>query len=195
MGVGKERGRFMGSIRKIEVTTGVWWVEVAAVNLRILCGCPADVVKHLMKRGLIAPTECAGIAYETGPNAILLSDVMVQNGTFANLGEFPVLQMLYRQGMIIPDHPGNTGEKPLLIGSAEQVRAQLQYIYRGNYGLISEDELIEAGASAQQAKDLMRMKLKFAFGRIRHPQELLDILTVDAEPVEIRGGEIGRAHV
>ena len=188
MGVGKERGRFMGSIRKIEVTTGVWWVEVAAANLRILCGCPADVVKHLMKRGLIAPAECAGIAYETGPNAILLSDVMVQNGTFANLGEFPVLQMLYRQGMIIPDHPGNTGEKPLLIGSAEQVRAQLQYIYRGNYGLISEDELIEAGASAQQAKDLMRMKLKFAFGRIRHPQELLDILTVDAEPVAIRGG-------
>ena len=178
----------MGSIRKIEVTTGVWWVEVADVNLRVLCGCPADVVKHLMKRGLVAQVESGGMFYESGPNAILLSDVMVQNGTFANLGEFPVLQMLYRQGMIIPDHPGNTGDKPLLIGSVEQVRAQLQYIYRGNYGLISEDELMEAGASAQQAKDLMRMKLKFAFGRIRHPQELLDTLTVEAEPVEIRGG-------
>ena len=33
----------------------------------------------------------------------------------------------------------------------------------------------------------MRMKLKFAFGRIRHPQELLDTLNVEAEPVEIRG--------
>ena len=30
---------------------GVWWVEIAAANLRILCGCPADAVKHLMKRG------------------------------------------------------------------------------------------------------------------------------------------------
>ena len=178
----------MGSIRKVEVTTGVWWVEVAAVNLRVLCGCPADVVKHLMKRGLISQIEAGGKTFETGPNAILLSDVMVQNGTFANLGEFPVLQMLYRQGMIIPDHPGNTGEKPLLIGSAEQVRAQLQYIYRGNYGLINEDELIEAGADPQQAKDLMRMKLKFAFGRIRHPQELLDTLNVDADPAEIRDG-------
>jgi len=178
----------MGSIDKAEVTTGVWWVEVAEANLRILCGCPADVVKHLMKRGLISTVERDGVSYETGPNAILLSDVMVQNGTFSNLGEFPVLQMLYRQGMIIPDHPGNTGAKPLLIGSAEQVRAQLQYIYRGNYGLINEEELIEAGATAQQAKDLMRMKLKFAFGRIRHPQELLDTLNVDAEPVEIRGG-------
>ncbi len=178
----------MGSIKKAEVTTGVWWVEIAEANLRILCGCPADVVKHLMKRGLITTVERDGVSYETGPNAILLSDVMVQNGTFSNLGEFPVLQMLYRQGMIIPDHPGNTGAKPLLIGSAEQVRAQLQYIYRGNYGLINEEELIEAGATAQQAKDLMRMKLKFAFGRIRHPQELLDTLNVDAEPVEIRGG-------
>ncbi|MGE4280606.1 MAG: cyclic nucleotide-binding domain-containing protein, partial [Magnetospirillum sp.] len=177
----------MGSIKKAEVTTGVWWVEIAEANLRILCGCPADVVKHLMKRGLITTVERDGVSYETGPNAILLSDVMVQNGTFSNLGEFPVLQMLYRQGMIIPDHPGNTGAKPLLIGSAEQVRAQLQYIYRGNYGLINEEELIEAGATAQQAKDLMRMKLKFAFGRIRHPQELLDTLNVDAEPVEIRG--------
>ena len=177
----------MGSMRKIEVTPGVWWVEVPAAGLRVLCGCPADAVKHLMKRGLIAPTEEGGVLFETGPNAILLSDVMVQNGTFSNLGEFPVLQMLYRQGMIVPDHPGNTGEKPLLIGSAEQVRAQLQYIYRGNYGLVSEAELLEAGASPRRARDLMRMKLKFAFGRIRHPQDLLDTLVVEAEPVRLRG--------
>ena len=178
----------MQSIRKIEVSTGVWWVEVPAADVRVLCGCPADAVKHLMKRGLIAPTEADGVAFETGPNVILLSDVMVQNGTFANLGEFPVLQMFYRQGMIIPGHPGNTGIKPLIIGSPEQVLAQLQYIYRGNYGLISEDELVEAGATAEQARERMRLKLKFAFGRICHPSEIIDTLAVEGEAVDIRGG-------
>ncbi|HTH18126.1 MAG TPA: bacteriohemerythrin [Magnetospirillum sp.] len=178
----------MQSIRKIEVTTGVWWVEVPQANLRILCGCPADVVKHLMKRGLIAPIEAEGLWFETGPNVILLSDVMVQNGTFANLGEFPVLQMFYRQGMIIPGHPGNTGVKPLIIGSPEQVRAQLQYIHRGNYGLISEDEMVDAGLSPEEARTRMRLKLKFAFGRICHPSEIIDTEVIEGEPVEIRDG-------
>jgi hemerythrin len=175
-------------LRKTQVIAGVYWVEAPSVDVRILCGCPADVVKHLMKRGLIAPQERDGIAFETGPNVVLLSDVMVQNGAFSNLAEFPVLQMLYRQGMILPNHPGNTGRKPLLVGSGEQVRAQLQYIYRGNYGLVSEDELIEAGQSPDQAREMMRLKLKFAFGAIRHPSDLLDSLIVDNAPVEIKPG-------
>ncbi len=178
----------MQALRKIEVTSGVWWVEAPAADLRILCGCPADAVKHLMKRGLIAPTERDGVSFETGPNAILLSDVMIQNGSFANLGEFPVLQMLYRQGMIVPGHPGNTGGRPLLIGSAEQVHAQLQYIHRGNYGLLTEQELVEAGLSAEEAREQMRLKLKFAFGAIRHPGELLDSLVVEGDAVPIRHG-------
>ena len=178
----------MPLLRKIEVTTGVWWIEAPQVGLSILCGCPADSVKHLMKRGLIVSTESNGVPFETGPNAILLSDAMVQNGNFSNLAEFPVLQMLYRQGMIVPDHPGNTGIKPLLIGSADQVQAQMQYIYRGNYGLVTEEEMIETGLDPERARELMRMKLKFAFGKIRHPAELLDTLVVDTEPVEIRGG-------
>ncbi|MDO8606451.1 MAG: bacteriohemerythrin [Phaeospirillum sp.] len=178
----------MPLLRKIEVTTGVWWIEAPLAGVSILCGCPADAVKHLMKRGLIVSTEIDGIAFETGPNAILLSDAMVQNGNFSNLAEFPVLQMLYRQGMILPDHPGNTGVKPLLIGSADQVQAQMQYIYRGNYGLVTEEEMVEAGLSPKRAHELMRMKLKFAFGKIRHPGDLLDTLAVDADSVEIRNG-------
>ncbi len=178
----------MRGLRKIEVTTGVWWVEAPATGLRVLCGCPADVVKHLMKKGLIAPVEQNGVRFETGPNAILLSDVMVQNGTFANLGEFPVLQMLYRQGMIIPGHPGNTGQMPRLIGSAEQVRAQLHYIHRGNYGLISESEMAEAGACTSLARERMSLKLKFAFGEIRPPIGLLDVVSVDADPADLGGG-------
>lgn len=178
----------MHPVRKIEVTTGVWWVEVPEADLRVLCGCPADAVKHLMKRGLISEREVDGITFETGPNVLLLSDVMVQNGSFSNLGEFPVLQMFYRQGMLIPGHPGNNGVKPLIVGSPEQVRAQMQYIHRGNYGLISEEELIEAGAPPEMARERMRLKLKFAFGRISHPSELIDTRVVEGDQVELRNG-------
>jgi len=111
--------------------------------------------------------EVDGVPCETGPNAILLSDISLQNGEFANLAEFPVLQMLYRQGLFLPGHPNNTGRKPMLIGSADQVGAQMRYIYRGNYGLVSREEIMQAGIPEEQAGEMMRLKLKFAFGRIR----------------------------
>lgn len=178
----------MSGLRKIDITPGIAWVEVPEQGLYVLCGCPPDTVKHLMRRGLILPTEIDGTKAETGPNAILLSDVMVQNGAFCNMAEFPVLQMFYRQGMLLPGHPNNTGLKPLIIGRHDQVQAQLQYIYRGNYGLISEQEMIEAGASPEEAAELMRLKLRFAFGAIRHPREMLDTLTLGEEPVDLGGG-------
>ena len=154
-------------IHKIDVARGIQWVEIPGAGLRILCGCPADAVKHLIKRGLILPKQFKGVACETGPNALLLSDLSVQNGEFANLAEFPILQMLYKQGLILPGHPNNIGTKPLLMGSAEQVDSQLRYIYRGNYGLVSREEIMETGVSAEQADQMMRIKLKFAFGQIR----------------------------
>lgn len=178
----------MSGLRKIHISAGIAWVEIPELDLRILCGCPADSVKHLMRHGLILPTEVAGVLTETGPNAILLSDVMIQNGAFCNLGEFPVLQMFYRQGMLLPGHPNNTGRRPVLIGRADQIQAQLQYIYRGNYGLISQEELLEAGVEAQTAADMMRLKLKFAFGRIQHPRELLNTLTLGDAAVEVMPG-------
>jgi len=180
----------MAELCKIQVTKGVYWVEAPAAGLYVLCGCPADSVKHLMKRGLIGVREDRGVSYETGPNAILLSDVLIQNGAFANLAEFPVLQMLYRQGMLLPNHPNNTGQKPLLIGSQAQISAQMQYIYRGNYGLVSEEEMMAAGASPDMARDLMRMKLKFAFGRIRSTEELLDSVVVGNDSVDLRNGVV-----
>ena len=95
----------MRKIRKIQVANGIDWVEIPEAQLYIQCGCPADSVKHLMKRGLIVPSEAKGVTFETGPNVILLSDVMIQHESLANMAEFPVLQMLYRQGMILPNHP------------------------------------------------------------------------------------------
>ncbi len=178
----------MKKLMKIKVTTGVYWVEVPEAKLYVLCGCPADTVKHLMKRGLIATREIDGVTFETGPNTILLSDILVQNSRFANLAEFPLLQMLYRQGLILPGHPNNTGAKPLIIGSKHQVEAQKQYIFRGNYGLISKEEIMASGMSPKAADIIMRMKLKFAFGKIKSTDELLDTLVIADEPVEIKNG-------
>ena len=178
----------MAAIRKIPVSTGIFWVEVPNADVRILCGCPADSVKHLLRKGLIVPIEVSGVACETGPNAILLSDLVIQNGRVSNQSEFPVLQMLYNQGMIVPGHPGNTGLRPLLIGSRLQVDAQMAYIFRGNYGLISREELRDAGVPPAQADELMRMKLAFAFGRIRPSEELVQPVYVERERVELRNG-------
>lgn len=170
------------------VARGVHWVAIPEAGLSVLCGCPADSVKLLMKKGLIVGTQKDGVAFETGPNAILLSDVPTQNETFCNLAEFPILQMLYRQGMMVPGHPGNTGQKPLLIGLETQVRSQSQYIFRGNYGLSSLEEIVAAGVPPGTAQDYMRMKLWFAFGRIRQTDEMLETRIVGSSAVELRAG-------
>ncbi len=57
----------MAKLRKVHVTTGVSWVEAPDLGLYVLCGCPADAVKHLMRRGLIVETETSGVQHETGP--------------------------------------------------------------------------------------------------------------------------------
>ncbi|TAK40832.1 MAG: cyclic nucleotide-binding domain-containing protein, partial [Betaproteobacteria bacterium] len=178
----------MSNIRKIPVSTGVYWVEIRHADVRILCGCPADAVKHLLRTGLIVPMEVGGVACESGPNAILLSDLAIQNGQICSRSEFPVLQMLYNQGMIVPGHPRNTGLLPMLVGSRRQVDAQMAYIFRGNYGLASHEELTQTGLNDEQAREMMRMKLAFAFGRIRPSAELVQPVYVERAAVEIRNG-------
>lgn len=175
-------------IKKIRVTNGVYWVEIADAGVRMLCGCPADIVKHLIKTGLIAQQEIKGETCETGPNMILLSDLTLQNGEFSNMAEFPVLQMLYRQGMGIPNHPNNTGAKPLLIGLASQVNSQMHYIYRGNYGLVSKEEIIQCGIADEVAEQMMRLKRSFAFGHIKATREFLDVATIGKDPVKLDSG-------
>ncbi|MBT6094806.1 MAG: cyclic nucleotide-binding domain-containing protein [Rhodospirillaceae bacterium] len=178
----------MSRLKMIDVAPGIVWVEAPEADLRIQCGCPADSVKHLMRQSLVAPAEIDGVNYEAGPNAVLLSDVPLQGGGFANLAEFPILQMLYRQGMIIPGHPCNTGQRPLLLGGREQLHSQLEYIHRGNYGLVSEEEIMATGIPADQAREMMAIKLKFAFGKIAEPTDLLETLEIGHSATEIRGG-------
>ena len=176
------------AIRKLVVTNGLYFVEIPEAGLYLLCGAPADSIKHLFRRGIIQIAERNGVSFENGPNAILLSDSMVQNGHLCNLGEFPILQMLYRQGMLLPNHPNNTGGKPKLIGTPEQLAAQLRYIHRGNYGLISAEEMIKAGVDEVEANELMRIKLRFAFGQIVRPEEFVDCVAVTNQAAQIVEG-------
>ena len=176
-------------MKKIKVSPGIFWVEIPDAELYILCGCPGDTVKHLIKRGLVKSVKNSkGILVETGPNAILLSDVTMQKELFSNQAEFPVLQMLYRQGMIIPNHPQNTGVKPLIMGNKAEIEAQSGYIYRGNYGLSTLEEIMAAGLDLQEAEVQMDIKLKFAFGHLRETNALLDTLEIGKTRVEIRNG-------
>jgi hemerythrin len=179
-------------MEKQRVTNGVYWVEIPEADLSILCGCPADSVKHLMKLGLIVEREKQGVMAQTGPNAILLSDTTIQKGSFSNLAEFPVLQMLYLQGMILPGHPNNTGRKPMLIGLEDQVKSQSSYIYRGTYGLSTLAEIVDAGVPEGLARDMLRIKRWFAFDNIRRTEDLLDLRVVDTPAVELRRGAFVR---
>ncbi|MGA1600585.1 MAG: MBL fold metallo-hydrolase, partial [bacterium] len=178
----------MGKIIKNHVAPGIFWLEIPEADLRVLCGCPADCVKHLMREKLIRTHQINGVTCETGPNAILLSDLPIQKGNFANLAEFPVLQMLYRQGMLLPGHPNNNGTKPMLIGREDIVRAQMDYIYRGNYGLTTVEEIMETGISRALAEEMMRMKLRFAFGAIHPSEQLLEGKVVGSGKTEVKNG-------
>ncbi|MEJ2135675.1 MAG: cyclic nucleotide-binding domain-containing protein [Desulfofustis sp.] len=178
----------MKQISTSQVAPGLYWVAIPEAHLFLQCGCVEDSVKHLIRRGLITPVEKNDISWETGPNAILLSDLMLQGGHFSNLAEFPVLQMLYRQGMGIPGHPNNTGRKPLLIGNANQIRAQLEYIHRGNYGLLSFEELREAGLSSSEAELVWNLKMAFAHGKIERSDDLIDSIVLTSGETEISNG-------
>ncbi|MDA3851585.1 MAG: MBL fold metallo-hydrolase [Spirochaetaceae bacterium] len=174
----------------IPVTNGVFWLDISEIGLFILCGSPADVMKHLKQKGFIIPKQNKGIYYETGPNAILLSDVSIQKGQFSNLVEFPLLHMLYLQGMGIPNHVNNRGQKPLLIGSESQIKAQLDSIYRGRYGLGSYEEILATGVSEEWAKELFRIKKHYAFNNIEDSKDFMDTCVLSNRGKQLKKGVI-----
>ena len=47
----------MSLIKKIRITPGISWIEIPDAEVFILCGCPADTVKHLIKNGIIKTVE------------------------------------------------------------------------------------------------------------------------------------------
>jgi hemerythrin len=170
----------------IKVATGLFCLEIPEKDLFLMCGCPMDSIKHLENMNFIHRIDRDDCYMESGPNAILLSDLAVQNGYFSNLAEFPILHMMYKQGMALPGHPGNKGTSPWLIGTSDQVNAQNQYIFRGNYGLSSRAEFEEAGCTKDEVDLMWNLKMKFNFNKILKPEDLLDTTIIDDEAVELR---------
>lgn len=176
-------------IEKYFISNGIQWVEVKEANLRILCGSPMDSIKHLKSKGFLKPDTIEGYNFESGPNVILLSDLATQNGSFCNLSEFPVLHMIYKQGMGLANHPNSKkGYRPLIMGSMEQVLAQQNYIFRGNTGLCNLDEITDAGFEGNDLDQHWRLKLFFNGGDVTGTNELIDGLIIGKEEREIRNG-------
>jgi hemerythrin len=171
-----------------KITNGVWFVRIPEAELYVLCGCPPDIVKHLMRRGAIAETQKKGWVFETGPNAILLSDVAIQSGTFCNMAEFPLMQIYYRQGYGIPGHVNCKGRKTIFMGLRSQLVAQSAYIARGTFGLENAQEIEAAGIRPEYAQEILRYKIRFAGGKPRDLGETADFAPTDSGKAELPGG-------
>ena len=61
-----EEGR-MRSMKKEKVANGIFWVEIPEADLRILCGCPADSVKHLIEARADRPGREGGSQVRNRP--------------------------------------------------------------------------------------------------------------------------------
>ncbi len=174
----------MSLILKRNVATGIVWVSIPEADLYLCCGCPADTVKHLRKAGLINTINSTGT--EDGPNAVLLSDTLIQNGQVSNLTEFPILQMLYLQGMNLPNHPNYQNNQPILIGNEEQINAQLDYATIGNHGLSSIEEIMEAGISLKNAEKIFATKLHYSNGALTYMKDIVSSVKLDDDHAEIK---------
>jgi hemerythrin len=53
------------------------------------------------------------------------------------------------------------------------VKAQNEYIFRGNYGLVSKEKMMETSLDAKIVHKFIRMQLKFAFVSIRDTEDPL----------------------
>ena len=160
------------------VLDGAKYIEIPEADVRILCASPAEISKSLISKSLIRPIIKDGkpTMFETGPNIILLSDLHTQHNYFRNLIEFPLLQILYKQGLGIPSPDGKPKPKPMIVtGSYLKMLSQQEYFHTGNYGITDEEELVKLGLSASDAKNLVNMKRKFAFGSFKRLSDVVDV--------------------
>ena len=176
----------MPHIIKKHIAPGIFWIEIKEAGLFLCCGCPADTIKHLKKGGVVNPKKKGNWYFETGPNAILLSDTMIQNGKLANLTEFVILHMLYLQGLNIKGHPNYQKYKPILIGYDSQITMQMEYVSVGNHGFEKVDEIVQAGMSREDAEKIFATKVYYSGGTIKRMSDLMDTLTLEEQVIEIK---------
>ena len=178
----------MSLIKLEKITNGTFWLQIDSVELRMLCGCPADAIKFLIKKGYIQELVENNQKKIIGPNALLLSDKHIQNGRVSNFGEFPILHMFYVQGMLVPSSP-NYGLTPYMIGSSEMIENQLKYLITGNYGLTDQHELDTCYSSKKLANDMMEAKLYFASGGFVGYSDILHKIRLEDQEVKNLKGD------
>ena len=178
----------MALISHEKIAHGLFWVEIPEQNLRLMCGSPADAIKHLTLKGKVKHAPVDGFFAETGPNGIILSDLFAQKGQLSNLTEFPLLHMLYKQGLLIPGHPNQGGARPVLVGDPEQLKRQKEYFFRGNSGIVKEEEYEPFGVPLETAREWISIKKRFAYGHFPIADELFDCIEITRGKVELRPG-------
>ncbi|MGL1894082.1 MAG: MBL fold metallo-hydrolase [Spirochaetaceae bacterium] len=134
-------------MKKIEITNGIYYLEVPEVGLRILCGCPENSIKFIMQKKLTPSVKVNDFNLVGGPNAILLNDISIMNSHFLNFSEFPVLHQQYFQGAAF----NGSNEKFILIGNKNIVNNQYAYIRRGLHGLLTKEEVEDVLPSEEEA--------------------------------------------
>ena len=178
----------MALIEYQKLSAGLFWLEIKEIGLKLMCGCPVDAIKHVAKAGLLEATMENGFFHESGHNAILLSDQFTQKGKLCNLSEFPLLHLLYKQGLIIPPHPNFRAFKPLVIGEASQLVNQCDYFNGGNVGPVSLEDYAAYGVKEEFAKDWISIKKRFTFGEFEYAQDLFDFKALGEQPLDLGDG-------
>ena len=155
------------------------YLSIPEADVFLLCSSPADVVKELASKKLITVVD-ETISKENGPNAILMSELGVENLSFRNVIEFPILQMLYKQGVAFLDLKKYPLKKPKLIFHSYKDFLKQQKAFRiGGYGFTSIEKMMSYGLSLEDATDLYHVKLAFAGGEFRELEELVDVIFLD----------------
>ncbi|MBL0691376.1 MAG: MBL fold metallo-hydrolase [SAR324 cluster bacterium] len=173
------------AIELLNIAPGLYWLSIEEPNLRLLGGVIPDAMKHLAAKDMISPYYIKDVYSEHGPNTILLNEELYVQGMVANLSEFPILQMLYMQGMGLSFHPNFKEEEPLIIGLKERVESQLKYINYGNNGL-NYLEMVTSDLPIDKVELWYYMKARFA-GTV-NVDRLINTLYIKNRPLEIKPG-------
>ncbi|MBI5800205.1 MAG: cyclic nucleotide-binding domain-containing protein [Verrucomicrobia bacterium] len=147
---------------------GVFYLSVGEHSL--LAGCPPEIVKVLMQRGL------------KSPSFILLPDRPVSHGESQVAVEFPLYHHLFVGGKLA------TGERLGLIGSRRRIQAARELLDLTLFGPDAK-QMAEWEMPAQQAEELARetrsFHLKDAHGKVLPLDALITTCVIEDVPVDL----------
>ena len=147
---------------------GVFYISLGEHSL--LAGCPPEIVKVLMQRGL------------KSPNCILLPDQPISHGESQVAVEFPLYHHLFVGGKLA------SGERLGLVGSPRRVQAARDLLALTLFGPDAR-QMVEWGVPVNQAAELARethsFHLKDAHGKVLPLDALIATHVLEEEPLDL----------